>query len=570
MTQTMELKRQPQPAAQPVTPHTQDVKAYMRELHKQPGFREGVTNGPAGSIKTLEVSSWLQVPYILKALESKGSDGIRLVFPEQKGASPGSPSVVPGAEIYDFINRFHSKSIAEMHAELAQKIDASKELENPKNLTGVTSGDQWIAAFQLDQGKLKDSIQVSPVIRVEPTATKEELSLLLQSNASAQKQVILEAGRSQGEVSALFERVKDLPLNSGVKIWIGATTHYPGDLNPNLGSQCKEFDLKAFSEMERSKAADLEKLRQYVKNRKLDTLCALDEVDAIDLLAKDRTGKTVLENLVRIHDAKKLTAVSSKDPSVPLTADQEQELRDGLIASAIERLYHPGHAQQGQHGTCGAESILRLVSIRNPGEWSRLAADLIVDGKSDIGGGITVKPAEDWIFADKSKSREAFDALLQSSLMRFTAESQGFKYQNVNDKFEKNGVLTDGGMDSACAEKLISALCEPSKKVNRSELGGNPAEHLGQMAAKVGGIYVVLKWPENPGDNGSHAVILQGYDRSTKQVIFSNPHGEDKSQKSGDRLTGGIERTIVNNLLGEQAMSADLFNKNLLGAILPA
>jgi hypothetical protein len=264
---------------------------------------------------------------------------------------------------------------------------------------------------------------------------------------------------------------------------------------------------------------------------------------------------------MRIH-----AAIDLNDPA-------QKELQSHFLAVAIERLYHPGFAKQDRHGACGAESIIRLTAFRKVGEWAKLAADLIVDGKSKVTDHIILEPAKDWARGDKSESRTHFDALLQSALMRFTAESQGYTYRNKDDKFERSdGTTTDGGMNDACAGKLISALVgEVSTSVDRAKLGANPAQQLGDLASKIGGVYVGLKWPDpdDPSGQGAHAVIVQGYDSKTDTVIFSNPHGETAGKANGDVLTEPA-RTIVDNAVGVQAMSAALFNTELLNAILPA
>jgi hypothetical protein len=582
----------------------------MGTLATQQGYQQGETTTPTTPLLTYQVSSWLQIPQILKKLETHGGEGIKLDFPKDAPSSPEKAK-----ELRQFLERSHSKSCSEMMAELADRIDSSGELAfaNTQLAGGakISSGAQWVAAFKLSKRGLNDKLKVTTIASLSVSDTGEvnrSVFVQVKDAVTQGRPVIYQLDGSQGAASALLEELDKLGTTDprSCAIWSGSETGFP----KAGGAIVRDIALGDFLRRERRKKPLLDDLQALTEPHR-DVYFELKKIKTDDFDALDRTGKTVLDNLHRIHSAASLQGIENHIVPSPPTPDAVKEWRAHLAAAAIERLFHPGRANQDQHGTCAAETIIRLIGTVRPGEWSRLVADLIVDGESELSAPgavppLKVKPAEDWALADESRSREAFDALLQSALMGRAAQKAdpNFSYSNIQDAFvgpsgniqyetdahgnpiqevdhlgnpvfEPDGVTPKytkrNGMDDDCALELISALdgaphvCLDKIEL-RKQLGRSFAERLGRLAEQCGGIYVALKW-----GTGAHAVMLQRYDPVSDTLIFSNPQGKDPNRNNGDVIPGNAgepQRQIVDNELGEQSMTRQLFEQLLQSAIL--
>jgi hypothetical protein len=570
----------------------QQAREFMNTLSTQAGYREGTLALGKSSTKqdtwierpALEVSSWVQIPQLLKMLQadelSKGK--IRVTFPEPVSTDPAKVTEIKATqnEIRKFIEGFHSRPAASMLRELAAKIERSPEFQQcmaqPSN--ALQTGSQWIAAFALDYAKLAGSLQVSTVMKVGANldpAAKQALDLQTNNAVSAHRKLVYEIDPTQGSASALFEQLKTRvpPLPGDTTVVVGATAHFPGDPKQSKSQEVQEFSIADFLRKEQEKAEVLKKLQDFMAHHGISGV-SIPNLEAQDLDAKDRDGIATFRHLEKILNAPKLGCIENKDPN-PLKDSPElrEEWRAHFIAAAVERLHHPGFATQDRHGTCGAESILRLVNIRNVAEWARLAADLVTEGECRISDRINLRPADDWAANDISQARQSFDALCQSAVIRHAADLDNCDYRNVDDKFiPRNPPHTpkDGGMSEIAARQLIAALLTEESEISRirdlrREKCTNPAEKLGRVAALLGGIYVSLKWPEHPD---YHAVILERYDPIKGEVVFSNPHGQEPAHTDGDRLDSPT-RQILNNEIGQQAMDEEDFNRLFVSAILP-
>lgn len=247
--------------------------------------------------------------------------------------------------------------------------------------------------------------------------------------------------------------------------------------------------------------------------------------------------------------------------------------RGDYAQTMLERVYHPGLSTQDQHGTCGAESIVRLLNIKDIGEWARVSQELVTSGKSMLRFGTLVQMPDDFTKPDASSNRSNFDALLQSSFMN-AAAPVGFKYSNSKqvyiNKTERSEVRPEG-MASDAAKDLIESFSfrdvsgtlerSPHRLVSKEIVTGAGLHE--ELLKEVAGppqkpTYISLKWPHQ---DALHAVVLFAYSPNTKEVFFSNPHGETKGKENGDKLSNP-PRTIVENALGRQSMTLDDFKRH--------
>jgi hypothetical protein len=237
----------------------------------------------------------------------------------------------------------------------------------------------------------------------------------------------------------------------------------------------------------------------------------------------------------------------------------------------VERLLHYGTSTQGAHGACGAETINRIFQNRDPGEWARVAADLVLTGQSELRFGQKLRMPDDINLPDKNKERERFDAVMQAALMNAAAPA-GSVYKNSKDGFinTQTKLLEESGTTEEAAKRILEAVSY------RTAVDGTlvAADHkwVTSDTIKYGGLldqlvaeaekrpcYIVLEWPKSPE---FHAVMLEGAERdgagNIMRVKFSNPHGYDSGSKNQESLVEPTRR-IEDNQVGLQSMTVDDF-----------
>lgn len=117
----------------------QCAEAWNVARKDTPGFRESVLEGPHGKLVQLEVSSWVQVPYVLQRLHSSS---MRVVFPDSN-----DPEQIA---IRDFLRSSHAFPVKDMLDKLASYIDSAPSF-NPLELPPpgvITCAADWIAAHE--------------------------------------------------------------------------------------------------------------------------------------------------------------------------------------------------------------------------------------------------------------------------------------------------------------------------------------------------------------------------------------------------------------------------------------
>lgn len=302
-----------------------------------------------------------------------------------------------------------------------------------------------------------------------------------------------------------------------------------------------------------------EKKTEVLKDPKLG-LTNVDEIVSRitdDTLQKtDRNGVPVIDHILMVAHAAN---------------------RGDYAQTMLERVYHPGLSTQDQHGTCGAESIVRLFNIKDIGEWARVSQELVTSGKSRLRFGTLVQMPDDFTKPDASSNRSNFDALLQSSFMN-AAAPDGFKYSNSKQVYINKTDISEvrpEGMASDAAKALIESFSvrdgagtpqlSPHRLVSKEIVTGAGLHEALLKEVNVkdkNGVakkptYIVLKWPHQ---DALHAVILLGRD-DEGNVVFSNPHGATKDKNNGDTLSNP-PRTIVENAVGRQSMTLDDFKRH--------
>lgn len=247
-----------------------------------------------------------------------------------------------------------------------------------------------------------------------------------------------------------------------------------------------------------------------------------------------------------------------------------------LGEAMLNRIYHPGHGSQQDHGTCGAESLLKVMNIYDKGEWARVVADLALNNTTTLRGGATLTVPEDarTMPADPGRpdTRTLFDRKIQSALMSFAAP-ENFKYDTNSDRWVDglSGEVRESGYTLEKARDLLREFSNTSQTVaNAVDLGTGLAGRLQAELREQGGFtYASLRWPCPADPGSSHAVALgnfepeltaAGREIENDRVYFANPHGFTANRMDGHVLQNPPRRIEINDL-GIQSMSIGDFKK---------
>jgi hypothetical protein len=242
----------------------------------------------------------------------------------------------------------------------------------------------------------------------------------------------------------------------------------------------------------------------------------------------------------------------------------EPETQAHYLQAFLERVYHPGTSTQDSHGACGAESLARVMNIIDLGEWSRVAADLVIRRGSTLRGRLELRPPDDWFKPDRSKNRHCLDALVQSTLLQAASLPNQY-YSNQKDKFvdKYSGKEHPPGFSDQAAQKVAdnffgySHTFVASPKLSEKGM----LDHILKQVNPSKPLYTVLKWAQPGQPHEFHAVVLK--EVKGGRVYFSNPQGPS-GQANGTTVTvNGPEHRIEDDATGYQSMTLAEFKKNI-------
>ncbi len=271
------------------------------------------------------------------------------------------------------------------------------------------------------------------------------------------------------------------------------------------------------------------------------------------------------------------------DHILTLTNDSDHQ---EFAKMMIERVYNEGLSTQGHHGTCGAESVIRLFNRQDLGEWARVGAELVTKGSTTLRGGEILDLPFDHPQGHKdmrvSGTRSKFDALMQSAFMN-AASPDGYEYSSIKSTFvvrkgeNRTPAELPEGMSREASKRLIENI---ACTVEGGIVKRNPHIELDATVVKSGKlfdallemvgsepkkpVYLTLKWPDS---TDLHAVVLEGVDASGR-VSFSNPHGATEGKSDGDYLDKPL-RKIASNKIGLQSMTREDFEKHFSSVLVP-
>jgi hypothetical protein len=209
------------------------VEQWSKTAEATPGYRSGQAASPGKAQDTLEVSSFLQVPAILKAIEN--GESLRLKFPEPAPGTPNADKIrAEQAEIRQFLKDKGSKSFSEIQRELAGLIQGCVEFSKVSN--DQFTGKDWIEAHKLSAKSDSLTLNVTSVYKgdaavaggqVELEALMVKLEQHIDQKKSPKAILTIDPANAEALASSISEH---LAVRGGkakglanVTVWVGAS-----------------------------------------------------------------------------------------------------------------------------------------------------------------------------------------------------------------------------------------------------------------------------------------------------------------------------------------------------------
>jgi hypothetical protein len=225
-------------AAKMPAPSSLDVASavadqWAKDMSGQQGFRQGSSIAPGRAQNALEVSSFLQVPAILKALEN--GESLRLKFPEPAPGTPDADMIrEEQKQIRAFIKGKASMSFADIQTALTAKIDSC--LEFSKASGGKFSAQDWISAHGLDTTAKSLTLNVTSIYRgdaavaggqVELDSLIAKLDGHLADKKGTKAILTVEVGNTEALAKAILDSLETRGSEpkglANVTVWVGAS-----------------------------------------------------------------------------------------------------------------------------------------------------------------------------------------------------------------------------------------------------------------------------------------------------------------------------------------------------------
>jgi hypothetical protein len=222
------------------------VKSWASSIKETEGYRYGFVPGLGPHpVPSVEISSWLQVPGVLQALQNATRQGrtidIRLNFPHPPSGDPRAAEIASEqAEIKKFFQTSHACPSGEALSKLQQKLS---ELSEKSGLPGGLSATDWLKGHEglhfddksilkvtdvidlsasfgsKDRASDTSALQVSLTRAIDGRADERPIALLLGGAAN------LEGVAAQTLVN-LFKAYKQEGRSlEGVKVWLRDRGH---------------------------------------------------------------------------------------------------------------------------------------------------------------------------------------------------------------------------------------------------------------------------------------------------------------------------------------------------------
>ena len=413
--------------------------------------------------------------------------------------------------------------------------------------------------------------ELDPLQRLEPDARKYVEEILKQHATSSSESRAIRSAFAMPETAILdsFQSANLAHfLQSGASEWFNRA---PAESKIQLLYQFAEPENDPRAAMKILESGAFQQMTLEQRGRVIDLMVGSSEIDGLAalssrtvgpgkipaLLATDSRGATVLDNMERI-----LASKSFADPEL-------LKMREELLASSCKILGDPSRITQGNRNTCGAAACAWDFATRDPGETSRVLADIAVKGKAELRNSREILTLDTGsVEPDNNGRRVLADRLLQVSIMQYGAGSAD--YRNADD-LKHDGDKTSSGMKPVRTNKLLSAFYgRPAVMSLMTDFDRvEPEQFMKEFnrSLGIGNTLVSMQWGNDPKDKGAgnHAIAVTKI--ADGRLYFRNSQGETPLVGNGEEVRGdGPPVRIENRRTGEQSMSIKDFTDRVIWA----
>jgi hypothetical protein len=187
--------------------------------------KTGVAAGPQGAIKVIEISSWGDVPAVLKTLGANSGKQIRLDFPEPAASVAGRDQLIANQEaIKAFFRDISVKGFTAAHAALDG--DAKQVLGKIKQFQKLAVSVTEL--YRVDKDRVSDTPKlVGLIVEQQKSNHKAHSVIAVQPDCAAEFAAALS--------TTLGKHDKDTaPKLANIKIWVGDSSPRFGRLKEDL------------------------------------------------------------------------------------------------------------------------------------------------------------------------------------------------------------------------------------------------------------------------------------------------------------------------------------------------
>ncbi len=200
------------------------------------------------------------------------------------------------------------------------------------------------------------------------------------------------------------------------------------------------------AKMEQLAKGDAERAQQagYIfRSKDFQAMPAAQRTQIVDLMSAG--GIRVARGMAEMFEqsAGAMLQATGKDGVTVLDSLSRMSARgDGVVGDVMYDLVNPGRIWQGRAPTCTVSTMQYELAHEEPGEYARLMAGLIVDGKVTMRGGGELASDVDWALTASHAAKDGrsdSEAIFQAAAMEFA---------NGDDTYLEYGQESVGGKES--------------------------------------------------------------------------------------------------------------------------
>jgi hypothetical protein len=200
-------------------------------------LRKGLVAAPKCAMPVLQVSTWEQVPEVLKELSSGPSSRVRIDFPEPPAGSPDHRN-----QIKAFLKESSQIGIEKA---LSSRTDVPKSVR--KDMKSLAEDLQYHSL------KVSDLHTITPEVVQEPAKVNAVIAELVENGAASTGSIVSVSPGCECEFAQALEAIGSLDklkAREDIKIWVGdqSLKAAADEILPEAIAAVKELSLKDFIE----------------------------------------------------------------------------------------------------------------------------------------------------------------------------------------------------------------------------------------------------------------------------------------------------------------------------------